>query len=549
MSRRASRRRTGEQRPRLDEARARLRRGDFHAALALCQQHLEDHPDEVAALLLMGSVLGQSSQPERALPFLHHAARLEPGNAAVHNDLGLVHLARGEHTRAREAFETALVHAPRLAPAHFNLARVMMNAQRLEEAESHFRRAIDANPNLLDAKAGLAELLSHGARSKEATKLCRQVLARQSGHAGASLTLANIEFRAQRFEEARRRLDRVIARGGLDPTTRALAEGRRAQCLEALGDYEEAFAGFGRANEAVYAPAMATFGEDSASFATPANLRRLRAHLTRERVSAWPRRPPPASGAAPAFLLGFPRSGTTLLDRMLSSHPDTLVLEERDLLGAAYERFAASDAALAALDALDDATLREARAAYWTRVDAEVGSAGREGRLVVDKLPLNTILLGLIARIFPDALVVLALRDPRDACLSCYQQRFELNPAMVNFLRWDSTVTYYDAVMGLGLQVLEAGVLACHRLRYEQLVDAPHDALAPLLHFLGLSWDDSVLDYQRTARERYTSTPSAEQVVRPLYRSSIGRFRHYERWLTPGMEKLAPWVERFGYEP
>ena len=544
-----SRRRVGGKRDRLDEARMHLRRGDFHGALTLCQAHLGRRPDEVPALLLMGSVLGQSSQPERALPFLHHAARLDPDNAAVHNDLGLVHLALGDSARAREAFEAALARAPRLAPAHFNLARLMMNAQRLDEAERHFRNAIDSKPHFVDAMASLAELLSHGDRTEEAAALCRQVLARQARHSGASLTLANIEFRARRFDEARRRLDGVVERGGLDPTTQALVEGRRAQCLEAVGDYESAFAGFRRANEAVYEPAMAALGADTSTFGAPGNIARLRRHFTVERIRAWPRRPPAGSVAAPAFLLGFPRSGTTLLDRMLSSHPETLVLEERDLLSGAYERFAGSDSALHALDELDDAAWRDARRAYWTRVDAELSGAPREGRLVVDKLPLNTVLLGLIARIFPDARVVLALRDPRDTCLSCYQQRFDLNPAMINFLRWDSTVAYYDAVMGLGMQVLEAGVLACHRNRYEHLVDAPRDALASLLEFLGLPWDDAVLDYRRTARERYTSTPSAEQVVRPLYRSSIGRFRHYEQRLRPDIEKLAPWVKRFGYEP
>ena len=137
------------------------------------------------ALLLTGSILGQSSQPERALPFLHRAARLEPRNAAVRNDLGLVHLALGDSVRAREAFEAALARAPRLAAAHFNLARLMMNAQRLEEAERHFRMAIEGNPNLLDARAGLAELLSHGARTEEATALCRQILAARTGHPGS----------------------------------------------------------------------------------------------------------------------------------------------------------------------------------------------------------------------------------------------------------------------------------------------------------------------------------------------------------------------------
>ena len=497
----------------------------------------------------MGSLLGQSSQPERALPVLRRASSLDPDNAAVHNDLGLVHLALGENAPARRAFEAAIARAPRLAVAHFNLARLMMSAQRLEEAERHFRQAIDARPDFLDARAGLAELLSHGARTEEAGALCRQILAREAHHAEASITLANIAFRTRRFDEARRRLDRVIARGRLHPRTRALAEGRRAQCLEALGDYAAAFAGFRLANEVVYEAATAALGGDTSSFAAPVNVARMRRYFTRERIAAWPRRAPEGSEAAPAFLLGFPRSGTTLLDRMLSSHPDTLVLEERDLLGGAYERFAATGAAPDALDGADDTALRDARRTYWTRVDSELAGTRREGRLVVDKLPLNTILLGLIARIFPDARVVLAVRDPRDTCLSCYQQRFDLNPAMLNFLRWDRTVAYYDAVMGLGMQVLESGVLACHRNRYEDLVDAPRDALRPLVEFLGLPWDDALLDCQRTARARYTSTPSAEQVVRPLYRSSIGRFRHYEEWLTPEIERLAPWVERFGYEP
>ena len=285
---------------------------------------------------------------------------------------------------------------------------------------------------------------------------------------------------------------------------------------------------------------MAELGDDRSTFGALANVRRMRRHFTRERVAAWPRRAPERSGAAPVFLLGFPRSGTTLLDTMLSSHPDPLVLEERDLLGGAYARFAASDAALDDLEGLHDDALREARREYWQRVDAELRGTRREGRLVVDKLPLNTILLGLIARIFPDARVLLAVRDPRDACLSCFQQRFDLNPAMINFLSWESTVAYYDEVMGAGMEVLEAGVLAWHRIRYEHLVDAPRDALAPLLSFLGLPWDDAVLDYRRTARERYTATPSAEQVVRPLYRSSVGRFRHYEEWMKPEIETLTP---------
>ena len=525
-----------------------MREGDLPGALAQLRKHLERHPGAVPALLLAGSLYGRSGQPERALPVLRRAAAIEPGNAAVHNDLGLVHLALGDAARARESFETALRLAPRLAPAHFNLARLLMSANRLEAAEHHYREAIASRPDFVDAMAGLAELLAHGGREPAAAELCAEVLSRQTRHPGALLTLANLDFRSRRFDAACRRLDALLAGGGLDPQDRALAEGRRAQCLEVLGDFQSAFAGFRAANEAVYEPAMAALGKDTAAFSASVNVARLHRHFTAARVSAWPRVPPPGSGAAPVFLLGFPRSGTTLLDRMLASHPEVLTLEERELLVDAWERFGTSDAGLRRLDALDADGVREARRMYWNRVDQELGGTPREGRLVVDRLPLNTILLGFIARLFPDARVVLALRDPRDVCLSCFQQRFALNPGMLHFLRWDATVAYYDAVMGLGMQVLEAGRLACHDNHYEDLIRAPRDTLERLLGFLGLPWRDAVLEYRCTARARYTSTPSAEQVVQPLYRSSIGRFRHYESWLRPEIERLAPWIERFGYE-
>ena len=534
---------------RLDKARARLREGDLPGALAQARKHLDRHPGALPALLLLGALYGQSGQPERALPVLRRAAAIDPGNAAAHNDLGLVHLALGDPARARAAFETALRCEPRLAPAHFNLARLCMDANRLEAAEGHYRAALAGRPDFADALAGLAELLAHGARGREAADLCARVLSRQPRHPGATLTLANLDFRARRFDAARRRLDALLARGGLDPRDRSLAHGRRAQCLEAAGAFDAAFADFQAANEAAREAARATLRAGATAFSASVSVARLRRHFTTGRVSAWPRVPPPASGGAPVFLLGFPRSGTTLLDRMLGSHPEVLTLEERELLNDAWDRFGASDAALARLDALDEEAVREERRSYWRRVDQELGGRPREGRVVIDRLPLNTILLGFIARLFPDARVVLALRDPRDVCLSCFQQRFALNPGMLHFLQWGSTVAYYDAVMGLGMQVLEAGVLACHHNRYEDLVRAPREALRGLLAFLGLPWREAVLDYRRTARARYTATPSAEQVVRPLYRSSIGRFRAYEPWLQPEIERLAPWVGRFGYEP
>src|SRR4029077_1610904 len=166
----------------------------------------------------------------------------------------------------------------------------------------------------------------------------------------------------------------------------------------------------------------------------------------------------------------------------------------------------------------------------------------------VDKQPLNAALLPLIYRLFPAAKIILALRDPRDVVLSCYQQRFGMNVAMYQLLRLDTATAYYDAVMRL-VEVSRAKLpLRLHVVRYEDVVGTFETTIRGVLDFLGLGWDEGVRRYAETAKKRPIDTPSAAQVVRPLYRSARGKWRHYTKYLEPYFPTLAPWVKTFGYE-
>ena len=526
-----------------------MQRGDLPRAAKLCQAHLEAQPDDVRGLTLMGALLGQSSEPGNALPPLYRARELAPHDDKVLNNLGLVHLALGETLPARSAFEDALAIAPHSAPAHLNLARLLMSLHEFDAAEAHYRDALAAKPDYVEAMAGLAELLEHGSREEEAAQWCERILGVDPQHPGANLTLANLDLRAGRWAGAVERIDATLSRGGLVPANRALALGSRGEALEKLGRYEAAFNSFTGSNDILHELFAGRLETRRESFAAPENIARLGRFFTRERLADWPREAAADAGPAPAFLVGFPRSGTTLLDRILSTHSEVVTLEERENLTDLYVEFGASDRALAGLETLATSELLTWRRRYWERVRGELGGAARDTDLVVDKLPLNTILLGFIARVFPDAPIIFAVRDPRDVCLSCFQQRFDLNPAMFQLLRFETTVTYYDAVMNLGCEILQGGCLRYHLHRYERLVHEPRAALGDLLAFLGLDWEEGVLEYQRTARERYTSTPSARQVVRPLYTDSIARWRNYEQWLRPQLERLNGWVKVYGYQP
>ena len=168
------------------------------------------------------------------------------------------------------------------------------------------------------------------------------------------------------------------------------------------------------------------------------------------------------------FLLGFPRSGTTLLEVVLDGHPQVASIEEHELLTDAVLKFMREPLNFAALARADESELRSLRAAYWEGVrDAGIDVAGK---MFVDKYPLNTLKLPLIARLFPRAKVLFASRDPRDVVLSCYRRRFKMNPAMYELLTLPGAAAFYDAVMRFADRVLPELGLDWHEVRYETLV-------------------------------------------------------------------------------
>jgi hypothetical protein len=191
---------------------------------------------------------------------------------------------------------------------------------------------------------------------------------------------------------------------------------------------------------------------------------------------------------------------------------------------------------------LDDLDVEARRADYWARADEPLGE-----RLLVDKLPLNIIFLPLIARVFPDAKIIFALRDPRDVILSCFQQRFGMNAAMAQFLDLENAAAYYDLVMTL-MEACRARLpLNVHQVRYEDVVANLEHEARTLTAFLHLPFEPAMLGYRETAIARDINTPSSRQVIEPLYNRSIGRWRRYAADMAPALPTLNEWAVRYGY--
>ena len=247
---------------------------------------------------------------------------------------------------------------------------------------------------------------------------------------------------------------------------------------------------------------------------------------------------------SPAFLVGFPRSGTTLLDTFLMGHPDTQVLEEVPLIHAI-------ETVLGRIEDLPERSPEELLAARDSYL-AELGRHIPDGYsgLAVDKLPLNLIAAPFLYAAFPDAPVVFAQRHPCDCVLSCFMQGFALNNSMACFLDIADAAAFYDKAMTAWTRARETLPMRVHSLVYEELVADPEAALRPLVAFLGLDWKEELLDHRSTAKARGAiSTPSYDQVVQPLSSAASGRWRRYERQLEPVLPVLLPWAERLGYRP
>jgi hypothetical protein len=224
-------------------------------------------------------------------------------------------------------------------------------------------------------------------------------------------------------------------------------------------------------------------------------------------------------------------------------HPGIEVLEEEPTLMSAM-------VALGGFDAIPGATadqVKAARDAYFKT--ARSRTPLEPGKLLVDKNPLATNNLPIIRRLFPDARIILALRHPCDVVLSCYITNFKPNNAMASFLQLDTAAELYDLTFSYFEKARELLQPTVHTIVYENIVADRDRELRPLLDFLGLEWNDRVLDHESTARGRaHIKTASYAQVVEPIYTRSAGRWLNYRKHLEPVLPVLRPWVEKFGYE-
>lgn len=524
----------------MSQASEAFNSNNMAAAERGCVRTLQLYPDFVPALHLLGLCLWQRGEFPEATDAMRRAADQAPPDARVLHDLGNLYFEQGLWQPAVQAYSQAIELAPARAESFLNLGVTCENLARYTEAERAYQRACELDSGLASAASSLAALAEGANRLEEAELWVTRALAQDAEDPVANLTRAQLDMRAGRAEAAAQRLEQLLQHP-MSSRNRSLALARLGAVYEKRADYERAFTTFAASKQAMNLPGTAAAGPGIYTIETARRVARYQEALAAHQSGAAVETEP-----APLFLVGFPRSGTTLLDQILSSHPRVTSLEEKDNLRDLLQDFVVTDAGLKRLVTLESSALDPYRKKYWARV-AESFPERDASKLFIDKMPLNTLFMPLIACLFPAARYIFALRDPRDVVLSCFTRAFGLNEAMRHFLTLEGTAAYYAAVMGIGRRCLEQRSAAIHVLRYETLIDDTEGEARRLCEFMGVDWNPDMLKFQETARRRRINTPSYSQVVQPIYRSARARWRHYEKQLEPVLPTLQPFVEYFGY--
>ena len=518
-------------------AAAAFSRGDLQQAAQGAARTLELMPDMPDALHLLGLCFLHGGDVGRATLLLRHAALLKPSDVQLLHNLGIAAKDAGDLAGALGAFTRAVMQDPTQVEARFNLGVLSEEVGDMLGAELAYRETLRRTPGHAGAAACLAAILEQRSELEEAAHWNGLALQPGAPDPVPVLTAAQLELRSGQAEQAAARLEALLKQGELSLRNRGLAATRLGAAYDRLDRPAQAWGQFLAAKQAL-AETRRAEGEGVYGFAAAARLQR--------HMHALLQPGPAAEGPQPVFLVGFPRSGTTLLDRILSGHPRLQVLEEQDTLLDVLQAAVLDDADLQGFLRLDAAGLAPWRHAYWQRV-AEYLPARRADAVFVDKLPLNSVFMPLMQRLFPEAKFIFALRDPRDVVLSCFMQGFDLNEAMRHFLSLEETARYYTAVMQVGADSAQALGQRVHTIRYEDVVADTEGEARKLLEFLGLPWEPAVLEFSAKTRGKRINTPSYHQVAEPIYTRAKERWKKYQSQLAPVLPVLEPFVKRFGY--
>jgi cytochrome c-type biogenesis protein CcmH/NrfG len=479
------------------------------------------------------------------------ALALEPENPAILTGLANWYRQLGRLRDAALACDAAIRIAPGYADAWLERGAVLGIGGSSKASRQSYEAAVRLDPGNAVALAGLAGQAARDGDMATARATAEAALRLDRANLTAAAALALALLHDGKAQSARELLvERVAA--APPGHARSLAAHALGRAEEQLGDFERAFTAYALC-KSDFATVNASASASAGQLAHSAFVEAIRVGIDSVDPADWQaiEHDQPDNAVRPhIFLLGYPRSGTTLVENILASLPGVAALEEWPTLADADARYLTGDhdaivAAIRDFMRVGREGRMGVRSAYWQRIAGAGVDPGATA--FVDMDPLKGTRLPFIAALFPDARLLVMRRDPRDVVWSCFKTNFGMTSNTLEYASLERTARHYDAMMRLTDTALTALPLATMDVRYHGLIHDFDGVTRQICDFVGLEWTPDVRRFDRTAQTRGVGTASAAQVRKGLYDGS-GQWKPFARWLEPVMPILAPWVERFGHD-
>jgi tetratricopeptide (TPR) repeat protein len=533
--------------------------GNIPAAEKAMGRALEIDATFAEAWLGLGQVLELQGRMEDAVSVYLHALKINPELAEAYASLGRLHLGLSRFQSAADHFRSAInigLNRPKLmldygdalrysgkrsealavflkllesypkdSGLHYRLGNLYVELSDIGRGHAHFLEAIKLDPNSVEARVGEINVLLYQKNFDEALTKIQPLFDKSKDNLPVAMAYARLCHISGAYTKATQRLEQLMSSGLLSVQGQVLASYQLGHLYDAQQKYDEAFQCYQRGNEL----GKSQYSQAAHHDAIDAIIR----NYSKEELATAARAD--NADTRPVFIVGMPRSGTTLVEQILASHPGVYgageLLDIPQLLGEV--RGGRHDVAqiVNELDRLGASELNRLAARYSSRID-ELSSGEK---FFTDKLPVNFLNLGFISLLFPHARIIHCRRDPLDTCLSCYFQNFSGNHPYKN--RFEDLGHYYKEYLRLMEHWHEVLSLPILDVDYEKLVADQEEQTRRLLDFLDLDWDARCLKFYKS--DRVTVTASNAQVQQPIYRGSVGRWKHYEKYLAPLKAALA----------
>ena len=559
-----------------EEVNRNLAKKEFISAENNLKKILEKNPKNLKALFFLGSVYLELKQFENSKKLLNEVIELDPKIANAHNNLGVVYIKLRDFQKAKECILKSLEINPKhldaynylgliyselgefenatnitkkslelnekFFPGYNNLGLIYKKFEYFSDAEMYFKKAISINSNFTNSYYNLMELYEKTNQGEKLNEVLLEFEKLFKSNPISTLYKSHLLFKKESYQDAIKNLETLSFEN--DTSQEIDRVNLLAKCYDKIDDIDNAFSYFEKTNSLNLENINKEI--DKNRFLNKIKIRIDCFEKLKEiKLFSYKKK----ENFKPIFMFGFPRSGTTLLDTILRSHPMIEVIEEKPATNKLINSLnKLTNNSLININDIDSKKIEEISLNYFEEISSYTKKTDSQ-KIYIDKMPLNIIYIAEIQKIFPEAKFIISLRHPCDCVLSSFIQNFKLNDSMSNFLNLNDTANLYDLVMKLYTIYKKKISFNFTEVKYENIVTNFNPEIKKILKFLEVQWDDSVLEYQKTAKQRERIfTPSYDQVIKPLYTKSIGRWIKYKSKLSSVYLTLKPWIREFDYE-